>query len=104
MDFCMTAAPQAILEGVSVLPSLEAPQRVLEAVSRVEPRSREPGVDAARLVACLIIVWQHTPTSDSLLELHSYGTFATSFFVAASVYFLAQRLKRNPDRSLGDVI
>jgi fucose 4-O-acetylase-like acetyltransferase len=66
--------------------------------ARFQPRDR--AFDALRLVASISIVWAHTPRSPQLQWLLPLGSFGTSFFTAASIYFMTQGLKRDPQRSV----
>src|SRR5262245_5376228 len=59
------------------------------------------GLDAARLVAAIAIVWLHTPESPPLAHLSVLSSFAVPFFVFTAVLLNLQSLRRNPDRPLG---
>ncbi|WP_428937872.1 acyltransferase [Fontivita pretiosa] len=72
-----------------------------DTASGADLRSRDLGFDSVRLLASIAIVWAHSPRSDQIMWLQVLGVFGTSFFAAASVYFLAQGLRRDADRTLG---
>jgi surface polysaccharide O-acyltransferase-like enzyme len=65
----------------------------------VEAPPRDHAFDSLRLVASIAIVWAHTPRCPELLWLTPLGSFGTSFFTGASIYFMTQGLKRDPQRS-----
>lgn len=53
---------------------------------------------AARILASIAIVWVHTPRTDPLNRAMPLGVFATAFFAAAAMFFLARSLLREPGR------
>jgi len=72
-----------------------------DTVSGADIFSRDLGFDSVRLLASIAIVWAHSPRSEQIMWLQVLGAFGTSFFAAASVYFLAQGVRRDARRTLG---
>ena len=62
-------------------------------------RLRLTGLDAARFLAAIAIIWQHTPESPQLKPFASLAAFAVPFFLAASILMTVESVRRNPDRS-----
>lgn len=69
--------------------------------SRAEP-TRQTGFDLMRLVASVAIVWAHTPRSEALDWLLPLGSFGTSFFTGASVYFMVRGMQSHPQRRFAE--
>ncbi len=55
-------------------------------------------LDAARFLAAIAIIWQHTPESQQLKPFGSLGAFAVPFFIAVSILMTAESVRRKPDR------
>lgn len=64
------------------------PEPLARAPSRHTRRSA--GLDAARLIAALAIIWIHVPRS-SLAETTVFARFAVPFFTLAAVWFVARK-------------
>lgn len=71
-----------------------------------EPRRQAPksaderlvALDAARFLAAIAIIWQHTPESPQLKPYSSLAAFAVPFFIAASILMTVESVRRKPDR------
>src|SRR5688572_15822937 len=72
----------------------EAPARTTSTAERM------PGLDAARFLAAVAIVWLHAPETPLLQRTGNPLTRpAVPFFTAAAVFLLVRGLLRDPNRS-----
>ncbi|MBC8108720.1 MAG: acyltransferase [Anaerolineae bacterium] len=67
-------------------------------VDSTQSPARLVALDAARFLAAIAIIWQHTPESPQLKPYSSLAAFAVPFFVAASILMTIESLRRKPDR------
>jgi fucose 4-O-acetylase-like acetyltransferase len=71
------------------------------APARLEPRPRNLSFDTARLIAAILIVWPHAAQAEATQRWVTIGKFGTSFFAAASIYFMVRGIVSRPERTLG---
>ena len=63
--------------------------------------ARRVAFDLARLFAAYAIIWIHTPRSEALAWTTFLSRFAVPFFVFATIFFVFESLRRNPDKNFG---
>lgn len=74
-------------------------------VSRVRAPSRVTGLDAARVLATLGIVWVHTSEIQGQdASVSTLGRFGTSFYVLAAIFLSARGHLRRPETKTLDVV
>lgn len=73
-----------------------------ELTNTVKPQpARRVAFDLGRLLAAYAIVWLHTPRSALLAPTTVLARFAVPFFVFATIFFVFESLRRQPERTFG---
>jgi surface polysaccharide O-acyltransferase-like enzyme len=80
--------------------SATLPAAVIQPAKSPKGVARLAWFDVARLFAAYAIVWLHTVHCEALGPWSVLGRFAVPFFAAGSVFFVIDRLRRQPQRGL----